>query len=327
MDSQQPQQLILREGRIPQAENNETAKKMELLFLQTLNSVDNNTPSSEKVAGGEPRNTISIAMFQDGVEHDSVFNDPNVKLTQSRFDELQKEECSQINSKNESLDNSNGSQSTLITPKGRNDINVGERRLSIYDKDVHSFINTSDMVTSDGRGGEIELKKPTPPSHPSRSIASYKNDNGNQQKNSLTNPFPYYSLKRTTTSKYQLQTGTPPTRRMMATDPTLEKEIGICSTTLDSGGVGSATLKENYPIHSIVSVKSSDRAATSEVSNINWDDWDEDLTAILMDQRKRLKGRGSGVSIPQKQEGLTMVELCGVEPDPNFLHDDWDAFI
>jgi hypothetical protein len=329
MDSQQPQQLILREGRIPQAEKNETAKKMELLFLQSLNSVDNNTPSSKKIAAEEVRDSPSIAKFQDCVKQDSVSNDSNWNVSQERIDDLQNEEFSQVNSKKEILDNLNGSQSLLVTPK---EINVGERKLSIHDNDEHSSMNTSEMVTSGERGGEIELKKPTPPSHPSRSAAPYKNDDGEQRKKSFSNPFPYYSLKRTTTSKNQLQTRTPPTRRTMTTALTnasnqLEKEIGIRSTTPDCGGVGTVTMKESYPTHSTVNIKSSEQAATSEASNINWDDWDEDLTFILMDQRKGLQGRDSGASILQQREGLSMVELCGVEPDPNFLHDDWDASI
>lgn len=323
MDSQQPQKVILSEGRIPQAENNETAKKMELLFLRTLNNVDDKNLSSNEVGEEESRNTPSTAILQDYAKRDGVYKDDNA-VSRGRIDELQTEEHGQTASKHENSDNSNGSLSFLITPKGTKDIHDGERMISVHDEDAHlsTTNSTSDTVTN---GFEMKKERPTLPSHTFRSVASCKNDNGTEskwQKNSLSNPFPYYSLKRSTASKNPLQP------RMMAAPPSnasnkLEEEIVKFSTTIVREGAGTSHVSH---IDNVLA-KSSEGATASQATDINWDDWDKDLTAILMDQRTRLQRRNSVLKLPQKRVGLTMVELCGVEPDPNFLHDDWDAYM
>jgi hypothetical protein len=320
MDSQQPQQVILREGRILQAENNETAKKMELLFLRTLNNVDDNNPGSNEAEEEESRNSPSTAILQDDAKQDSVYRDDNA-VFRGRIDKLHTEENGRTTSKHESFDNSSGSLSFFVTTKGAKDIHDGGKM--IHDEDAHlsNTNRTSNEVTN---GFEIEKERPTSPSHSFRNVASHRNDKGTEsgwQKKSPSNPFPYYSLKRSTASENQLQP-----RRMMATPPSntsnkLEEEIVKCSTTIERAGAGTSHVSHTDD----VLAKSSEGATASKTTVINWDDWDKDLTAILFDQRTRPQWRKIGLKLSQKREGLTMEELCGVEPDPNFLHDDWDA--
>lgn len=349
-----PQQQMMG-GRIPQAENNATTKKMELLFLQTVNNTydcNNNEEAAVTTSLSSdlsnPREKGKLTPITTSVAT-SILQDKYDRYRDSEEykNEAMCEEYDQVDSDRRTKYSHSPPSSVVTKPdysEELEDVDDGgdggdNRRNSNYG---HSYSSSSNHQESEeilDSQGNVTKMKPTPPSHPSKVMLTKK-----KEAPPSGNPFPYYSLKRTT-SREKIQTTITTKGTAIATTPTFPlihklEDTNITDKKLEQESSKCREGIQKYMppnISEITTTLTTKTAKTSKYvgTSSNWDDWDEDLTAIIINQQHEEEQQqnkyshgmitGRNTTTNNKRSDLSLVELCGVEPDPNFLDDDWDA--